>query len=113
MSRGIGDRFMGEEGAAGAVSNSPTSREWFRRFMKGCHWRMGDVWMPDIPLTIREVHCCLKLLKEDWEAFEKDKEGRAKTAITAVMLVSSGFFVALRGEEIVRANLGAIRKHWE
>jgi hypothetical protein len=108
---GIGARFMGEEGAAGAVSNSPTNTEWFRRFMKGCHRRMGDVWMPDRPLTIRELHCCLKLLKEDWEIFEKDREGRAKTAITSVMLLT-GFFAALRGEEIVRADLGAIRKYW-
>jgi hypothetical protein len=60
---GIRPRFMGEEGAAGAVSNSPTNAEWFRRFMKGCHRRMGDVWMPDKPVTIQELLKCLALLK--------------------------------------------------
>jgi hypothetical protein len=49
---GIGSRFMGEEGVAGAVSNSPTNTEWFCRFMKGCHHPMGDAWMPDRPVTI-------------------------------------------------------------
>jgi hypothetical protein len=63
--RGIGARFMREEGAAGAVSNSPTNTEWFRRFMKGCHRRMGDVWMPDRPLTIQELLKALELLEED------------------------------------------------
>jgi hypothetical protein len=109
---GIGDRFMGEEGAAGAVSYSPTNSEWVRRFMKGCHRRMGDVWMPDRPVTIQEIHACLKLLEGDWSMFDKDAEGRAKTSITATMLIS-GFFAALRGEEIIRADLGAIRKYWE
>jgi hypothetical protein len=28
-------------------------------------------------------------------------------------MLISGFFAALRGEEIVRADLGAIRKHWD
>jgi hypothetical protein len=109
---GIGDRFMGEEGAAGAVSNSPTNSEFFRRFMKGCHRRMGDVWMPDRPVTIQEIHACLKILEDDWDTFEKDGEGRAKAATTATMLIA-GFFAALRGEEIVRADLGAIRKYWD
>jgi hypothetical protein len=109
---GIGARFMGEEGAAGAVSNSPTNSEWFRRFMKGCHRRMGDVWMPDRPVTIQELLKCLMLLEEDWEVFEKDPEGRLRAAATATMLIT-GFFGALRGEEIVRADLGAIRKYWD
>jgi hypothetical protein len=103
---------MGKEGAAGAVLYSPTNSEWFRRFMKGCHQRMGDVWMPDWPETIQELHACLKLLEDDWVTFEKDDEGRTKASVTATMLIS-GFFAALRGEEIVRADLGAIRKFWD
>ena len=67
---------MGEEGAAGAVSSSPMNTEWFRRFMKGCHRRMGDVWMPDRPVTIQELLKCLMLLQDDWVTFEKDDEGR-------------------------------------
>jgi hypothetical protein len=109
---GIGARFMGEEGAAGAVSNSPTNSEWFRRFMKGCHRRMGDVWMPDRPVTMQELWKCLMLLEEDWEVFEKDPEGQLRAAAMATMLIT-GFFGALQGEEIVRADLGAIRKYWD
>jgi hypothetical protein len=109
---GIGARFMGEEGAAGSVSNSPTNTEWFRRFMKGCHRRMGDVWMPDRPVTIQELLKCLDLLEDDWVTFEKDDEGRLKAANLACMLIT-GFFAALRGEEIIRADVGAIRKYWD
>jgi hypothetical protein len=47
---GLGASFMAEDGGAGMISNSPTNTDWFRRFMKGCHRRMGDVWMPDRPI---------------------------------------------------------------
>jgi hypothetical protein len=63
-------------------------------------------------VTIQEIHACLKILEDDWDTFEKDGEGRAKAATTATMLIA-GFFAALRGEEIVRADLGAIRKYWD
>jgi hypothetical protein len=69
---------------------------------------MGDVWMPDRPVTIQEL---TRLLDEDWRMFEKDPEGQLRAASTATMLIS-GFFGALRGEEVVRADLGGIRKYW-
>jgi hypothetical protein len=41
--------------------------------MKGCHRRMGDIWMPDRPVMIHELKVSLLLLEEDWEAFAKDE----------------------------------------
>jgi hypothetical protein len=78
---------------------------------------MGDVWMPDRPVTIQELMRSLELLDEDWRLFEKDpegqlREGQWRAAATAIMMIS-GFFGALRGEEVVRADLGAIRKYWD
>jgi hypothetical protein len=72
---------------------------------------MGDIWIPDRALTIRELLCCQTLLESDWELFEGDEHGQLKTALTAVSLIG-GFAAGLRGEEIVRMDLGAIRKHW-
>jgi hypothetical protein len=73
---------------------------------------MGDVWIPDRALTIRELLCAQTLLEDDWTVFKDDKEGRLRTALTAVLMIN-GFAAALRGEEIVRMDLGAIRKHWD
>jgi hypothetical protein len=73
---------------------------------------MGNIWIPDRVLTIRELLCCQILLESDWELFEGDVHGRLKTALTVVSLVG-GFAAGLRGEEIVRMDLlGAIQKHW-
>jgi hypothetical protein len=37
---------------------------------------MGDVWIPDRPLTIWELKCTMELMEEDWELFTDDLEGR-------------------------------------
>jgi hypothetical protein len=74
---------------------------------------MGDVWIPDRALIImRELLCSQTLLEDNWIVFEGDKEGRLRTALTAVMMIDV-FAAALQGEEIVRVDLEAIQKHWD
>ena len=80
--------------------------------VKGCHRRMGDVWMPDRPITIHELKTALEFMESDWAVFSSDLEGRYSTAMTSCLFIA-GFFAALRGEELVRVDLGAIRKNWE
>jgi hypothetical protein len=108
---GLGATFIADDGKGGTVSTSHTNSDWFKRFMRGCHKCMGDVWIPDRALTIRELLCCQTLLEGDWDIFNGDAHGKLKTALTAVSLVG-GFTAGLRGEEIVRMDLGAMRKHW-
>jgi hypothetical protein len=72
---------------------------------------MGDIWIPDRVLTIRELLCCQILLEDDWELFEGDNDGRLKMVLRAVTLLG-GFSSRLKGEEIIQMDLGAMRKHW-
>jgi hypothetical protein len=46
--------------------------------------------MPDRPVTIQELLKCLMLLQQDdWLTFEKDDEGRLKTAnVACIMLIT-------------------------
>jgi hypothetical protein len=94
--------------------NLPTNSMWFRRVMKGMHKRMGDAWIPDRPLTVRELKTSLEILEEDWGVFAgcNYAQGLKKMALTATMMVS-GFFAALRGEEVVRIDVGSTRQHWK
>jgi hypothetical protein len=73
---------------------------------------MGDTWIPDRATTLDEIHHCYILLEEDWERLAGDWEMRLQTALTAMILVG-GFSGGLRGEELPKLELGAIRKHWE
>ena len=111
---GHGDTFMSEDGNGGTVSRSPTNSPWFKRFMRGLHKRMGDVWIPDRALLNREFLYCLQLLEEDWDFYSgaDDIGGKSKTAVIACMMLA-GWFAALRGEEIVRIDVGQMRKHWD
>ena len=43
---GSGASFVSDDGTGAVISNSPTNRLFFKRFMQGCHQRMGDVWKP-------------------------------------------------------------------
>jgi hypothetical protein len=73
---------------------------------------MGDTWMPDKVVTLEEVLHCFIVLEEEWEARKGDLGMRLQTALTGAILIA-GFFGALRGEEMPRLELGAIRKHWD
>jgi hypothetical protein len=109
---GMGDMFITSDNMVNGVSRSGTNTLWFKRFMKGCHSHMGDVWCPDRPLTMGEALLCQEMLEEDWRTFEKDPIGRLKTALTGFMIVA-GLGGGMRGEEIVRIDIGIIRKHWK
>jgi hypothetical protein len=110
---GHGDTFMSEDGNGGTVSRSPTNSPWFKRFMRGRHKRMGDVWIPDRALLKQEFMYCVMLLEEDWACYSNanDVGGKSRTALVATMMLA-GWFAALRGEEIVRVDVGQMRKHW-
>ena len=108
--------LVSSDGTISDVSNAPTNSFWFRRFIRGCHRRMGDIWKPNRPLLIEELKACLAILEEDWNIYSKmkrpDVKGMLRAARTATMLIS-GFFAALRGEEICRVDVGSMRLHWD
>jgi hypothetical protein len=60
---------------------------------------------------MREALLCQSLLEDDWKTFERDWAGRLKTAIPG-MMVTIGLGGGMRGGEIVRVDVGLIRKHW-
>lgn len=84
---GMGEMFIALESNVSGMTRSPTNLPWFKRFMQGCHRRMGNVWCPYRPVTMQEALAIQKELKKDWRLFEKDLEGRLKVAIMGVMVV--------------------------
>ena len=91
-------------------SASTTNSHWYKRFMTGCHRRMGDVWIPDQATTLDEVKAGLEILEEDWQGGPKGAR-RTEVALTGAMVIA-GFVAALRGEEIPQIDVGLMRKYW-
>jgi len=73
---------------------------------------MGDVWMPDHPLTKEILDACFQMFDARWKVFEGDHVGRKNAALLACMLIA-GYYGALRGEEVNRVELGGIKKYWD
>jgi len=91
---------------------SPSNSYWFRWFMQGMHRRMGDVWIPDRALTLDEVLHMMLILEEDWANMANDDVGRLQCALLACAILGT-FGNGLRGEELIRMELGEIWRYWE
>lgn len=110
---GVGLSTVGASDTGGhTFTNSPTNSLWFRRFLLGCHKRMGDVWIPDRAITVDELHVALEILEEKWGRTDLDFGERLEVALTGALLVI-GFTAALRGEEMPQIDLGPMYKYWE
>ena len=51
-------------------TESPTYGFWFKRFIEGCHRRMGDYVLSNRALTIDELLVIQNLMEEDWTEME-------------------------------------------
>jgi len=101
---------MGDRGGS-FVTASPTNSPWFRRFLVGCHRRMGDTWIPDRALTIDEVLAAQAVCEDDWQSHCAQPDFLLDIALTGV-LITTVFGAGLRGEEVPQIDLGGLRKHW-
>jgi len=103
--------FTSEDSKSLCSTNSPTNSRWFCKFMMGCHKRMGDICIQNRPVTIDELHKCLSILRSRLDG-ESQLEPRLKTALTGFML-AVGFCAGLRGEDILKVDLGGMRSYWD
>ena len=95
---GSGDR------SALMFTASPTNYYWYKRFLSGCHRRMGDVWIPDRAMALEEIHEGLAILEQEWKSAAQGQR-RLEIALTGALVVI-GFCAALRGEEIPLVDVG-------
>jgi hypothetical protein len=114
MTGGMGASFISDDGSTAAMTHSPTNSPWFKRYMRGSHKQMGDIWIPDRPMPISELLVAMQLLEDDWSFFSAklDVQGMTTTCLTGITIIT-GFFAAMRGEAITRVDVGSMRAHWE
>jgi len=83
------------------VTKCPTYGEFFERFVKGMHKRMGEIVKPDQALSIAVMKEICAHLEEEWLTPYSDKWEIAMEGILYLI----AFCCALRGEEIPLADL--------
>jgi hypothetical protein len=95
-------------------SEAPTNGDWYGKFMKGVHKRVGDKSNPDRAISVEvmlELH--KRLRRQLTDALASGDKDLVKDAIMMGAFTTFGFCGGLRGEEIVLADLEGINRYWE
>lgn len=99
-----------EGGKEEFASNSPTKKEWFKRFMKGVELRMGVLRIQNEALTSQQVLGLLELIEEE-RAHADDATQERLEELACYILI--GFGVGLRGEEVPLVSTEGLVHFWE
>jgi hypothetical protein len=90
------------------VMKCPTYGEFFERFMKGMHKRMGEDVRPDKAISIQLMKELSRQLEEEWV---NDMANRFRIAMEASFYLMA-FCCALQGEEVPLADLFGTARYW-
>ena len=92
-----------------AVTECVTFGEFFERFVRGVHRRMGDIVKPDRAISLILVHELMRQLEFDWA--EASPGEKCNIALEGAFYMIS-FCGGLRGEEVPLTNVAGLRKWW-
>ena len=93
-------------------SSCPTHGEWFERFNKGMHERMGDKVMQDLGVSIELMHALMESFDARWIKANDDRS-KQKAVLFPALFSIVGFCCALRGEELPLMRLFETQTHME
>eukprot|EP00536_Pseudo-nitzschia_multiseries_P000601 jgi/Psemu1/1377/gm1.1377_g len=98
---------------SGFVSTSVANSLWFKCFTTGCHCRMGDVWLPDVWVTLEIMDAALDYMEEEQMAMDHTPSHKIFDFVSCAVMFLSGFYGGLRGEEVCRISLSGIIHYWD
>ena len=90
----------------------PTHGDWFERFSKGMHERMGDLVKPDLAISIEQMHALMGNYEKRWNQAGANLLAREMVLFPALFCVIA-FCCGLRGEELPLMSLCGIKRHLE
>jgi hypothetical protein len=95
------------------VTSSPRNKDWFGRFLKGMHCRMGDTHHPDLGILIKIMVELMKRCEQDWRVVERNpRDWKEEQKVNFRALFSTvAYCGALRGEEVPLLDLVRVRCH--
>jgi hypothetical protein len=91
------------------VTKCPTYGEFFERFVRGLHKRMGDIVKQDKALAQPILKAMFTYLEIEWNDVTSSKYSLAMEGSFYAIAYCCG----LRGEEVTLADLYGIKKHWK
>jgi len=108
--RGTG-RTVGQQGTSKMmITDCPMNTDWFGRFMKGMHRRIGDKPLPDLAVSIEVMVCLMDRLEKEWERARSEKERRM--VLFLALFLSVGYCGGLSGEEVPLMDIAGTRDNY-
>lgn len=95
-----------------SYSSCPTHGEWFERFTRGMHERLGDKVVQDLGITIDQMKALMDRYDTRWENAEDDRTLQKATLFPALFSIVA-FCCALRGEEVPLIRLTDMVAHMD
>lgn len=109
--RGQSPMVMAKEKNKLTVMESRTHCEFFERFIRGSHKRMGDIVKPDMALSLPILHEIIRMIEADWSECMEDREREPLALEASFYLIA--FCAGLRGEEVPLCDITGMRKWWK
>lgn len=94
------------------ITTCPTHGDWFERFTKGMHARMGDKVVQDLSITIEQMHALMARYDTRWSNARGNRALQSGALFPALFSLVS-FCCALRGEETPLMSLLGTRLYLE
>ena len=90
-------------------TSCPTHGEWFTRWSKGMHERMGDLVKPDLAISIAQMLALMENFETRWkDAVTREQK---RWVVFPALFSVIAFCCGLRGEELPLMSLSGVRRH--
>jgi hypothetical protein len=93
-------------------TSCPTHGDWFEKFTKGLHERMGDKVRQDLAISIDQMHELMDNYNVRWMNAGNDRAVQRSVLFPALFCIVA-FCCGLRGEEVPLMSLTGSIRHWE
>jgi hypothetical protein len=111
-----GETVMVRDMMKSYVTCNPVKSQWYERFMKGMHKRMGDSVKQDEAISIEQMLALMAMFEKDWEKVIRDPRrtpSRVREVLFPALFSVLSYCGALRGEEVPLMDFGATKEFTE
>jgi hypothetical protein len=108
-----GETVMVREMTKSYVTSNPVKSQWYERFLKGMHKRMGDSVKQDEAISIEQMTALMEVFATDWRKVVGDprrSHAQVREVLFPALFSVLAYCGALRGEEVPLMDLDATKE---
>jgi hypothetical protein len=111
-----GETVMVREITKSYVTSNPVKSQWYKRFLKGMHKRMGDSVKQDEAISIEQMLALMEMFEKDWRKVVRNPRRthpQLREVLFPALFLVLAYCGALRGEEVPLMDLDVTKNFTE